>query len=316
MKALYLYTIYLLPATLFSQKVNSFMNWEKQRHEITMGLGASGFLGDLGGLNKVGADYSLVDLEFTQTKTALGLGYRYKTQNRINLSVGFNYLKVAGDDKLTQEPYRHNRNLNFKSSVFELSARAELILLTNSNGKKVYRIKTLKRKTRLHYELIAFGGVGCFYFNPKGKNQLTNEWISLYALHTEGQGLSGGPKQYSRLAACLPFGLYYRVIINRTWNIGLEYCFRKTFTDYIDDVSTTYYNSSVLSNSYGVLSAQMADPNLNQIPNATAPNADGTGAQRGDKQKDSYMSLQLKIGLPISVIKNKLKKNVKIRSKF
>jgi hypothetical protein len=48
--------------------------------------------------------------------------------------------------------------------------------------------------------------------------------------------------------------------VDRRWLIGLEYGFRKTFTDYIDDVSTTYYpNHEILAN-YGATAALAADP--------------------------------------------------------
>src|ERR1700752_2581752 len=80
--------------------------WKKYRKEVYGSVGAAHFLGDLGGLNKIGTDYSPVDLEFTETRTAFQLGYRYKLAKWFNLSTQFNYLIVRGDDKLTKEPFR------------------------------------------------------------------------------------------------------------------------------------------------------------------------------------------------------------------
>ncbi len=56
----------------------------------------------------------------------------------------------------------------------------------------------------------------------------------------------------------------------------------------------------------------MSDPSLGEIPTATANNADGTGAQRGDRQKDAYMSVQITVGRFFPPKRSKSK----LRSKF
>jgi hypothetical protein len=56
----------------------------------------------------------------------------------------------------------------------------------------------------------------------------------------------------------------------------------------------------------------MSDPNTGAIPYATANNADGSGAQRGDKQKDAYMSVQITVGRFFPPKRSKSK----LRSKF
>jgi hypothetical protein len=56
----------------------------------------------------------------------------------------------------------------------------------------------------------------------------------------------------------------------------------------------------------------MADPSLGAIPGATSPNADGTGAQRGDKQKDAYLGLQITVGRFFPPKRGK----TRLRSKF
>ena len=136
--------------------------------------------------------------------------------------------------------------------------------------------------------------------------------MALQPLHTEGQGLPGGPKQYKRVSISLPVGVALHVILNKYWSVGMELNYRKTFTDYIDDVSTTYYDKAALEAAYGPTSALMSDPNLGNIPTATAPNADGTGAQRGDKEKDSFMSFQVTVGRFFPPKRGR----TKLRSKF
>jgi hypothetical protein len=286
--------------------------WKKYRKEIYGGVGAANFLGDLGGLNKVGTDYSPVDLEFVETRTAFGIGYRYKAAKWLNLSLGFNYLIVRGDDKLTTEIYRNNRNLNFKSNIFELGGRVELVYMNNKVGHRYGIKRTLSRRMKNRsWDISAFVGIAGFYFNPKGRDA-SGKWVKLKPLHTEGQGLPDGPKQYSNYALAIPFGAAYRMYFNRKWVVGIEIAYRKTFTDYIDDVSTVYYDKTALADAYGTKAAQMSDPNLGNIPGFSSPAADGTRAQRGDVNKDSYMTIQVTVGY---IIKSK-KGRARLRSKF
>ncbi|MBI3521203.1 MAG: hypothetical protein HY062_17815, partial [Bacteroidetes bacterium] len=286
--------------------------WKKYRKELIVGVGASAFLGDLGGRNRTGTDYSPADLEIAMTRPAISAAFRYKLTKNINWHSSFNYLLLAGDDKLTTEVYRNNRNLNFKSNVFEVATRIEFGI-SSFKRTGVYSLRrSLGRTSRPRtYELIGFVGVGGFYFNPKGKDQ-SGTYVALQPLHTEGQGLPGGPKQYKKVSVSIPIGLAFHAIISKYWSVGLEFCYRKTFTDYIDDVSTRYYDKAALTQAYGPVSAAMADPSKGDIAGATSPNADGTGAQRGDKQKDSFASLQITVGRFFPPKRGR----TKLRSKF
>lgn len=288
-------------------------DYKKYRKEIFISVGTSNFLGDLGGRDQIGKDYSPVDLELSQTKTAFGLGYRYKINKWINVAGKFNYLILKGDDATTQEIYRNNRNLNFKSNIFELAGRLEIGFQNASTGGNRYGIKRTfgsRRKSNSN-ALFFFAGIGGFYYNPKARNA-KGKYIALMPLHTEGQGLPGGPKQYTNYSICIPLGVYYKMTISKQWTAGLEFAWRKTFTDYIDDVGTSYYDPVALKNAYGALAAAMADPNKGNIYGQTSPSADGSPGQRGDIQKDSYMSLEVTLGY---VFKQQ-RKRTRLRSKF
>ncbi len=289
-------------------------DWKRYRKEIIFAGGAAQFLGDLGGLNKVGTDYSPADIEFALTRPALSLGYRYKITKNINWHNSFNYLLAKGDDKLTTEPFRNNRNLNFKSNIFEIATRIEFSFFKSKAGNRYGIKRTISRRHKNHqHEFIGFIGIGGFYFNPKGRHPTTDQWIQLAPLHTEGQGLAGAAAPYKKLSVCIPMGIAYRMILNKYWSVGVEFNFRKTFTDYIDDVSTTYYvNKQAQLDAYGKQSLIMADPSLGDIKGATSPDASGVGAQRGDKEKDSYMALQVTIGRFFPPKRGK----TRLRSKF
>jgi opacity protein-like surface antigen len=287
-------------------------SWKKERKEWLFGGGAANFLGDLGGLNKIGTHYSYADLELVLTDPSASLGYRYRINKRFASRTEFSYLLVKGDDKLTLEPFRHNRNLNFRSNIFEFSTNIEVSLSFDRHGNKYHIKKTMFRRYKqysAYYYL--FVGVGGFWYNPKAN--FGGNWYALHDLSTEGQGLPGGPKKYKRISVSIPMGIGVRYKLNAKWTVGFEYNFRKTFTDYIDDVSSTYYDKNILMQYKGPAAVGLADPSLGIIPCATCPNGDGTGAQRGDtKDKDSYMNLQIKVGY---VLSNKKRRRI-TKAKF
>ncbi|MBS1637812.1 MAG: hypothetical protein JST26_18005 [Bacteroidetes bacterium] len=297
----------------FSQNFVRSTDWKKYRKEVIIQVGVSEFLGDLGGRNRAGTDYSPVDMELVLTRPAISMAYRYKIFKGLNVHTNFNYMLVAGDDKLTKDIYRNNRNLNFKSNIFEFGTRLELAYLSNKVGHRYGIKKTLSRRMKSRsWEVMGFVGIGAFYFNPKGRDPLTGQWVKLKPLHTEGEGLPGGPKNYSRVAICVPVGLVYRVILSKKWSVGAELNYRFTFTDYIDDVHGTYYDKNALLAAYGPQAVRMADPSKGDIPGATAPNADGTGAQRGEHHHDNYMSFQITVGRFITPKRGR----ARLRSKF
>ncbi|MCX8081553.1 MAG: DUF6089 family protein [Bacteroidia bacterium] len=297
----------------FSQNFYRPGEWKRYRNEYFLYLGSSHFLGDLGGRDREGTDYSPVDLDWNQTRSALGLGYRYKIQNWLNFSTAFQYLILKGDDKETKDPFRRNRNLNFKSNVFDLSARIELGFNAIKAGNRYGIKKTLLRRYKNRtWSLFFYSGIGAFYFNPKGRDFRGN-WVNLYPLHTEGQGLPGGPKQYKRFAISMPFGAFYRIVFNRKWSFGIDICWTKTFTDYLDDVSGGYYNKDSIRKYYGDLAAYMSDPHLGLIPGHNAPDASGNPGQRGDNEKDSYITIKFTFGY---VIKKTRRRTARLKSKF
>jgi hypothetical protein len=314
----YFRSIYVLTLILFLSVENSYSqtftrhnDWKKHRKTFFCSVGTSNYLGDLGGRDQKGTDFSPADLDFQVMQMAYGLGYSYKLLRWFNAAAKLSYLKVEGNDALTKDIYRNNRNLNFKSNIFELTGRIEMGWKSNKIGNR-YHIKRTRRSRMKDFnqELFLFAGIGGFYFNPWGKAR-DGSYVELRKLHTEGQGLPGGSKKYSRFSVCVPFGVYYKITINKQITFGLELSWRTTFTDYIDDVGGTYYDNKELALAYGDVSAQMADRNLGKIPGATAPDGSGAPAQRGDREKDSYLSLEVTFGY---VVKHKYVRM--LRSKF
>lgn len=263
--------------------------WKTQRNELSFGFGISNFLGELGGRNQIGAPF-VWDLEFSQTRPAASFSYRYHVAKNVALRLGLTYGVLAGNDNLTTETYRKLRNLSFKSDVYELQMVFEFHLYKEELG-HVYDLRGVKGTKSSRVGLYFFGGVGAFNFNPKA--QLNNAWVELQPLGTEGQGLEGGPEPYSLTQICIPMGLGLRKALNKQWSVGLELQYTKTFTDYIDDVSTNYFDNDAIAGRSGAEGAFLADPS---VFDARFPEFGSAGQQRGDPDDlDAYLFLKAQL---------------------
>lgn len=290
-----LITILLIPVLTHAQK------WKRNRVEYSFGLGATNFLGDLGGRDQVGTN-GIQDFELRATRMGAVLGYRYQLGESWFARGNFNYVMVSGDDALTEEPARNARQLSFRSHILELSGQLEYMLVKQKSG-HLYRLRGVRGKSWFRFEVYVFGGLGGIWFNPQSRNQ-AGDWVSLKNLNTEGQGLPGGPKDYSGFTVVVPYGIGLRRNLGGNtrqgmWTIGLELSMRKTFSDYIDDVSDVYYNdggSIAIAEAYGEEAGYFHDPS-----GVYATGGFGEDQIRGDKSdKDAYMmgiiSLNYKIG--------------------
>ncbi len=273
--------IILLSTVSNAQRLRS--RWKAYRYELSAGVGASNFLGDLGGANQIGTN-GFKDLELSLTRPALTLGLKYKITESLALQAHATYGQVRGDDKLTAEYFRNNRNLNFKSNIYEANINLEYSIISSRQG-GIYRLRGIKRSSSFEALGYLFAGVGVFHFNPQG--QYNDKWYNLQPLGTEGQGISEGRTKYKRTQLCIPVGIGGRYFFNRRMGVGVEFGIRKTFTDYIDDVSKTYYDRNAIAQSSGQVAGILSDPSLNSSTTQT-----DLGSQRGDAtNKDAYMFL-------------------------
>lgn len=274
-----LLTFLLLASTSEAQRIRA--RWKAYRYEFSFGIGASNFLGELGGANQIGTN-GFKDLEWSLTRPALTIGMRYKLTPVLSLSSHLTYGHVKGDDALTEEFFRNNRNLNFKSDIYEFNVNFEAAFLSQKEG-GLYRLRGVRRSTSFEVSAYVFAGIGVFYFNPKG--ELNGRWYALQPLGTEGQGISPAREKYNRVQMCIPVGFGGRYFFNRRWGVGFEFGIRKTFTDYIDDVSKTYYDNEAIAQKYGEIAAALADKSLGLSEGQSLE-----GQQRGDpRDNDAYM---------------------------
>jgi len=275
---------------------------------VTFGLTATNFLGELGGANRVGTN-GLRDFDFPSIRPGFhgsyGIMFNRNFGARANLSYGW----IGGHDKYTEEAARHNRNLHFRSYILEWSAQGEFYFTEFQKEGHRYNLEGVKGLKGIHISSYLFAGIGGFYFNPKAKYD--GKWYQLKPLSTEGEGLIPTRKEYNLVQLCIPFGIGFKYAINEKWTVGFEYGYRKTFTDYIDDVSTTYFDPQTLyeaKGEVGELARYFADPSNTSNPwtpvyeGQTAP-----GQQRGDPlDKDAYLfglfTISYKLPTPSSVV--------------
>jgi hypothetical protein len=173
---------------------NSTKNWRRNKKELIINLGPTGFLGELGGRDIVGKDYSMADLDLKSTTFNVGFSYRYRFRPYFATSSIISIGSIKGDDKLTLEPARNARNLNFKSTIVSIYQRIEVMLYFKESFGHKYNFKGLKGKKNNNEQVYLFSGIGVTYFNPKGNYY--GQWLPLRPLHTEGQGFPGRPKEY------------------------------------------------------------------------------------------------------------------------
>ena len=241
---------------------SSFVSSRAQRNEIGPFLGTSYYLGDLN-----------PSKHFLLTKPAFGLIYRYIFNQRWALKISGLYGSVEGSD--AKAKFNEKRNLSFKSPLFEASSQLELNFLPYATG----------NKEKNYFTPYIFAGVSIFNFNPKAKYNGT--WYNLQPLGTEGQGTSSSNvKPYSLMKVAFPFGLGVKYSIGKNVSIGAEWGLRKTTTDYLDDVSTTYADPVILGAEHGDIAAIMSNLSL---PAEPGENTNITGSQRGNSgTKDWY----------------------------
>ncbi len=290
-------TVFLLFGSLWSNSQS--ISFKDGKYELGLGLGPSFFLGDLGGARGIGKPF-VRDVDFPLTKFSKGLFINIFPAEWLGVRLAFNQSFLEGsDDEVDlaggREFSRWRRNQYFQSKVSELYL-----------GVEIYPTVWLEQYDGLLGKIRPYGvtGIGAFKFNPKGyyypdPNNLNNKvLVELKPLRLEGQGMSQYPdrKEYGLTQLEIPMGAGFKYYIKENVYIGLEVLHRKTFTDYIDDVSTKYIDPIYFAQYLDPADVPIAYQLHNREPfrNITRPYV---GRQRGDsKEMDSYFSTILRFG--------------------
>lgn len=285
-------TLLILLALIASGYDAQAQRWKRYRHEAVFGVGATGFLGELGGGEGAARDLFL-DLDPQSTRFCVSGGYRYKLNEIVSLRPSLTYGRLYASDAHSENVFRQSRNLSFRSPIIELAALGEVYIIREKISSR-YRVRGIRGALGSSLSAYLFTGVAGFWFNPRG--EYNGKWYSLQPMGTEGQGLNG-EKKYSRISMSIPVGFGYKFNISRTMAISAEFGFRYSFTDYLDDVSTRYYDSAEIAaanGSDGDAAAYFSNPGIPvEREDGVIIDAGETGLpgeQRGDPTtNDTYM---------------------------
>ena len=210
-KSIVIYLVFIFPSICTAQYM-----------ELGLSAGFGQYFGDLQS-----------EYEASENHATFGIFARYNWHRRIAFKAQFSQITLTGDDANQKRlnSFESNRNLSFKTKLFELGIQGEW---------NIIKLDIRDDKNTAPY---IFGGVALIYSNPRAA--LGDQWYDLQPLGTEGQTLEGG-KKYSKLAVAFPIGAGLKISLSERINMGFNFGYRFTLTDYLDDVSGVYPNLVLL----------------------------------------------------------------------
>lgn len=225
-----------------------------QSKEFGLQVGAAQYLGDLAPSFAVGESKEFITAFYQKNSNTGFFSWKFSGS----------YARISGSD----QNFKANtlRNLNFKSVLLEGSIQFEFNFQKFLIGLRAEK-----------FSPYVFTGLGATYYNPQG--QLNGTWHDLRPLSTEGQGI-GGAKAYSSVTPVIPLGGGVKWYIGKQWNFGVFAGYRYTFTDYLDDVSGTYFDNATIFERKGDIAAQLADMSTDQYGY--------NGKQRGNPDRNDW----------------------------
>jgi hypothetical protein len=275
---------------------NHWYNDSPTTWELSAGAGGMNCFTDLGGRKGNGRGF-IKDLNLVNTRFCAGLYLGILYENTIGARLELTCGKITAYDSILKDHQagRYRRNLHFRSIIMELALLAEFHPLN------WLAYASSREGSRFSPYLLA--GVGVFTFNPQA--QINGNWIFLNALHTEGQGFTEYPnrKPYKLTQCNIPAGIGLKYEISSLLNMRIEVIHRILFTDYLDDVSTSYISSESFYRYFDPWRAAQA-AKLADRRNLPQPPDNQTNEKRGNPGKnDAWFSIQVRLGILLNRIR-------------
>lgn len=217
---------------------------------------------------------------FNRPKPALGIFFRKQFSNYIAARLSGHYAQLGYSDRYSKNEYQRTRNLSFNTNIWEIAVQGDFNFF-----------KFVPNDARYFFTPYLTLGVGAFSYDPYAYINDKKEFLR--PLGTEGQTIGyNGRKPYGTVALCIPFGAGIKYNLTEKVNISFEVAHRYTFTDYIDDVSTTFIGVDKFPATGNGPTAALLQDRSYEID---ANNVIGVeGRQRGwSKQKDQYIIVEL-----------------------
>jgi hypothetical protein len=217
-----------------------------------------------------------------QSSTYLSIQVNYGMGNNIGIRGGLSIGKIKAADVSSSKASANLRNLNFENNLFELHTALE------------YHFFDIESKRSSPY---IFAGIAYFSHNPY-TYAVSGSKVFLKPLSTEGQGLLAYPdrKPYKLSGISLPFGGGIKVNVSDVLRLGFEVGFRKTFTDYLDDVSDKYPDGIKLLSERGQQSVDLSYRG-DELPSGIATFPSELTQRGNPSTKDIYYFTGITIGI-------------------
>ena len=250
---------------------------------LSQAEGQTLYAGAIGGASNYQGELKDGMLTLKGTRLAMGGGLLFAPDERFSVGAEFTTAMLGGSDRYNTFYFARRRNLHFDTRIHEWSFMARLNL-----------------KAGNEYTVIPYltAGMAVFKVDPFTTDAMGQK-VHLFPLSTEGQGLSekGSPPHRSRNLS-IPVGGGLEVRLTRLLRLDIELATRKTFTDYIDDVSNAYPDGAALLAQRGPTAVELSYRG-DELPGGD-PTYPLEGTLRGNpKTKDWYYFLFLRLRYPI-----------------
>jgi len=220
-----------------------------------------------------------------QSHGAVGAGLQYDLTSHISILGNATYGVIGASDAYSSEADLRARNLSFQSRIYE----GNLLLEYNLFDLNEHR-----------FTPYAFGGIAIYHFNPYTYDSLGRK-AYLKGLSTEGEGLAAYPdrKPYNLFQLAIPFGGGVKFRVSDRVVLAYEIGLRKLFTDYLDDVSSTYVDQTILLNARGPEAVEMAYRG-NEVKGSGSSAYPAAGTIRGNPgHKDWYYTSGIRVSIDL-----------------
>mgnify|MGYP003340034679 FL=1 len=223
-------------------------------------------------------DLSPVAFAPSETHWSAGLVYKYNVNWNFNWRGAITTGEITGADARNNlgQPFRIRRNLSFRTQIIEASLIGEFNIL-GWQGDRYQK----------NFTPFVEAGLGFFHFNPQAYYQ--GQWYNLQEIGTEGQGLSiyRNRPPYRLTQLCIPLGLGVKVRLSEHWSVTADCALRKTFTDYLDDVSTSFPDRAAMLAEKGQLALDLSDRSFEVVGDSMKQHF-SKGQMRGDPSKKDW----------------------------
>lgn len=243
-------------------------------------LSSSTFLSDLGGKDYYGSN-DPTDIDFRKIRYAIGTGIQYNLPKGFSFGLDAFYTRVTADDAETNWD-RRVRKLKVRTDIFETSFKIEYTIPENGGALRGF---------------YANVGGGISFFQPM--NESNGIWYKLRPLGTEGQLIDPNQEVYKKYSPVIPFGFGKKFYLRNGMMLAMDISLRKSFTDYLDDVSGKYADINAIDESSGPLAAYFSNPAAGDFHEGNPVGR--TGVDRGESSNlDNYFLFGFKLQIPLN----------------